>query len=318
MENVHPALLPVSPNECALAVTIPLTRERFMAALARPNETDLVHHFVAERGLEKADPQFCWEVYDEDEATLVKAVCSLVEPLGVTVCYDARLLDLTSLLTRFRVVTLVAHWRFVPVRAEDISDPRRLLQALESPQTYVQKSIRKRFELLDPALIDTETWRQLDTSELERRVAKVIAETADEAEALYAESEAESNEPDELADGLADRLTRLEIEQAFPDAISPARVVEFEGTIHTVPELTQAVPEEFNGLLDLTVCNSVIPAAAIRLVRPNCLLAGNRRPAELRARMYLYGLQISLLARKPMSFVEAIKQVHSGKSYYNL
>jgi len=289
-----------------------------MADLSRPDDKDLVHHFRAERGLEKVDPQLCWEIYDEDEATFVRSVCSLVASSGVTVCHNAQLLDLTSLLARFRIVTLVAHWRFVRVKPQDIIDPKTLLETLQAPRNHVQQSIRKRFELRDAALMDAETHRKLDILELRVRIAKVIGDMADEAEVLFADSEAQSIEPEQSLDGSPERFTRLEIEQVFPHAISPAPVVEFDDTIHTVPDLIRAIPEAFNGLLDLSVCNSVIPAAAIRLVRPNCLLAANRRPAQLKARMYLYGLQISLLNKRSLSFVEAISQVHSMKSSYTL
>jgi hypothetical protein len=323
MESRQPtpqsALQPVNPNECALAVAIPLSRERFLADLALPDEKDFVHHFRAERGLQRATPEFCWEVYEDREAILAEAVCREAERQGVRVCRDARLADLTDLLNRFPVVTLVAHWRFAPVEPEDISDAPRLLELLLSPETEARWAIRRAFETLDSQLLQAKTAALLSDDELRQRVAEVIRTAASEAERLYWDDDASRRfNPQQMPDGLQDRLTRREFEQAFPDCIAPARGVEFSDGMFTVPELVEAVPQDFTGLLDLTVCNSVILANSIRHRRPNCLVAANRRPAELRARIYLYGLEVSLLAKQPMPFIEVIKQVHAGQSAYKV
>jgi hypothetical protein len=309
--------MPVSPRECALALAIPLTRKQFLADLSRPDEKDFVHHFRAMRGLQKAEAEFCWQVYEDDEATFAEAVCDGAERLGVTVLREIRLSQLTDLLKRFPVVTLVTHWRFVPVEPEDIQDAVELLKILQSPKSDVQRSIKQAFELLDSELLETDAHGLLSSKELSARIAKVISTVADKAEALYWDEEAsEQFNLEQMSDGLKERLTRLEFEQGFPGYIAPARVIEFQDRMHTVPELISAIPRDFSGLLDLTVCNSVIPAASIKSRRPNCLIAANRRPAELRSRMYLYGLEISLLSKKPVPFVDVIKQVHAGKSTY--
>ncbi len=315
MRNPHPSLLPVSPNECALAVAIPLTREQFLADLSQlSGEKDFVHHFRTEKGLQKANAEFCWEVYEDDEAIFAKAVCDKVERLAVTVCYDARLDNLTDLLNRFRVVTLVTHGLFVPIEGEAILDAPKLLELLQSPQSQVQQSIRNALEILDSPLLRREIFAPLSGAELRNRIAEEISTICNEAERLYWDDAAsQCFKLEQMLDGLSIRLTRVEFERSFPGCIAPARVVEFCDGLHTVPELIESVPEDFAGLLDLTVCNSVIPAGPIRLSRPNCLVAGKRGRAELRSGMYLYGLEISLLAKQPMPFVEVIKQAHLGK-----
>jgi hypothetical protein len=311
MRDVHPALRPVKPSECALALAIPLTREEFLADLSRLDEKDFVHHFVAERGLRRAEPEFCWEVYQADEAVLVEATCLEVERLGVTVLHKARPADLTDLLRRFPVVTLVAHWRFVPVTPEDILNAPCILERLQSPQSDIHRAIRQAFDDLDPQLLRAETSLQLRDVELRDRVAAVIGKTAEEAERFYWDPTASVSFDFERArDGCTNRLTRLEFEYAFSGHIAQARVVEFHDGLRTAQELVEAIPENFRGLLDLTVCNSVIPAAPIRAVRRGCVVAANRRPAELGARIYLYGLEVSLLSRHTLSFVGAIDRVH--------
>ena len=201
---------PNSPGDCALALAIPLTRERFLTALAQPEKHDFVFHFQKGRGLERADPEFCWQVYEAEELAFVSAVCTEVSSRGVTVVNDVELTQLTALFNQFSIVTLVAHSKFV------------------------------------------------------------------------------EDKP----------------------------VIEFSDGLHTTPELIQSIPIDFSGLLDLTICHSVIPAADIRSER-RCLVAGNRKPAELRSRMYLYGLEIELLAKNPRPFVDVIKEVHSKRDLYD-
>src|ERR1700754_1923044 len=79
VQSIHPTLRRVGPKECALAIAIPLIREEFLDDLARPGDKDLVHHFRRQRGLQKAAPEFCWEVYVRDEAAFAETVCTEVE-----------------------------------------------------------------------------------------------------------------------------------------------------------------------------------------------------------------------------------------------
>jgi hypothetical protein len=315
MKTLHPAVAPVRPSACALAVAIPMTRERFLADLSELSGKDLAKHFISSKGLEKADPEFCWKIYEEDELNLVKAVCREVERLGVTVRQDVRLECFTELLNRFRVVTLVAHWRFVPLITADIHRPLEFLNAVRVPRTAIQNLIRKRFEELDSQLLETNAAEAVDIPILRSRIARVVQKISTEAEQAYTNGTTYEIEfPSH--DSSSDRLTRLEFEQAFPANIAPSRVVEFSDAMHTVPDLVKAIPEAFSGLLDLTICNSVIPASAIRQLRPNCLVAANRLPAELKSRMYLYGLEMSLLSKKTKPFVDIITEVHTRKSTY--
>jgi hypothetical protein len=317
MESVHPSLQPVSPSDCALAIAIPLSREQFLADLARPEEKDFVHHFRREAGLLKADAEFCWEAYQDAEAILAEAVCGETERHGVTVCHAARLADLTALLQRFPVVTLLTHWRFVPVNPNDVTDAGRLLESLRSPRTDVEQAIRCTFELLDADLLRPEVTAKIRPETLAQRAADVVSAVVNEVERFYLDGAASRDlSLEQMPDGLRDRLTRWEFEQAFPDCIAPAPMIEFAEGLRTLPQLIEAVPRDFRGVLDLTVCNSVIAANSIRHVRPDCLVAANRKPAVLRVRLYLYGLVVKLLSKQPRPYIEAVTQIRTGRSVY--
>jgi len=300
------------PSNCALALAIPLTRERFLASLAQPEGKDFVFHFIRGRGLQRADPEFCWQVYEAEEAAFVSAVCDEVAHCGVNVANDVDLNQLTALLAQYSVVTLVAHFRFVEFSIEDIDKPFAILAALRDPVSELLQEIRKRAIELDPDLLANADYR---VASLRIRLCDVFRIIANEAERIYWDKNVQKSSEQE--DHISLRLTRLEFERAFPEAIKPARVIEFSDGLHTIPELVQSIPVEFSGLLDLTVCNSVITAAAIRSERQGCLVAGNRKAAELRSRMYLYGLEIDLLKKKPRPFIDVIKEVHSRRNVYD-
>jgi len=299
------------PADCALAFAIPLSRERFLTALDQ-SENDFVSHFRKGRGLQRADPEFCWQVYEAEEAAFVSAVCEDVAQRGVTVVHDVELTQLTALLAQFSVVTLVAHFRFVEFEIEDIEGPLAILDSLREPASELQRKIRERVIDLDPDLLEHGRDR---VESLQSRLSNVFRTIAHQAERLYWDENVQTSSGGDAHFDM--RLTRAEFERAFPGDIKPASVIEFSDGLHTIPELVQSIPVEFSGLLDLTVCNSVIPASIIREHRPNCLIAANRKPAELRSRMYLYGLEISLLAKEPALFVDVITKVHSRRSSYD-
>lgn len=296
------------PSDCALALAIPLTRGRFLTDLAQPAERDLVFRFRNDRGLERADPEFCWQVYEAEEVALVAAVCETVAQRGVTVAHDVDLTQLSLLLAQFSIVTLVAHFHFVEFKIEDIEEPLAILDSLREPATELHREIRGRVIDLDPELL-------ADSGDcvgsLRSRLCNVFRTIANQAEKLYWDADVQTSYDGETH--FRTRLTRSELERAFPAFIKPALVIELSDGLHTTPELVKAIPKEFSGLLDLTVCNGVIPAAAIRDQRRTCLVAGSRKQVELRERMYLYGLKIDSLANKPRPFIDVIKEIHSRR-----
>jgi hypothetical protein len=208
------------------------------------------------------------------------------------------------------VVSLVAHSRFVPIQQTDILDPYKIIKALQASENDMHIAMRQCLLQHDPQLFDNSIFTNMGPVDMQTRVAHVIGTVVAEAEKRYTDNKS-FLELDVEGDSVAmfrNRLTRLEFEQALPGCLVPARVIEFRDSIHTVSELIASIPPAFTGLLDLTVCNSVIPAAFIRSKR-DCIVAANRGLTELRTRMYFYGLQIRLLAQEPKPFAEAIKEV---------
>lgn len=313
---MNQALQRVTPRDCALALAIPLTCQQFLDDLAHPESKDYASHVKRINEQKSVDEEYYWnEVYGPLARNVTK-ICNEVEELDVTVNRRLRLADLTDLLGRFRVVTLVAHWRFTRIRPEDILDVFSFLEALQAPQSRVQQSLLQAFTERSPQLLNGSLSGYTST-ELQEKVAETINSVIAAAHALYRTGGAKGGAPVSDDEGLdvrpLDRLTRVAVEQAFPSYIVPGRAIEFSEGMYSVEEILNVIPYSFSGLLDLTVCNSVIIGEVIKNYRPDCRVAVNRYPAELYVRMALYKQAITLLSRHPAPYMDVLTKIHTGK-----
>jgi hypothetical protein len=313
MADSSRSLASVSPRDCALVITVPLTRDEFLGDLAAPGRKHFASHVVASNAVRGASEDYYWNSVYGPVARTTTRVAARAEKLGVTVRRGARIADLTDLLSAFPVVTLIAHWRFARFAPDDIVDVAGFLDALGRAEGRVPRALRREVTALRPDLGADE--RSGNGSEVSREeLATILNQVVAKTHALYSRREAGGETapaPDDERTGHPlDRLTRVAVERAFPCHLAPARAVEFADGLRTVPEVVDAVPTDFDGVLDLTVCNSVILGEAIKRERPRCLVPVNRYPAGLAARMTLYSLAVSELARRPAPYIDVLARIH--------
>jgi len=312
MSRPHPTRQPVRPPDCALAVAVPLTREQFLDDLSRPDLKDYAFHVKRENLLDGASEEYYCDLF-ERSVRVARRVCDEVEALGVTVRRAARLDDFTDLLRSKKVVTLVTHWRFTRLLPEDIVDERDLWHALVAPEGRVQRAVARAVSRIDPELLVEEEARAPRASSLRERLSVALNSVAAASHALYrASNEPLSPDWNGAPSGVIERLTRTELEQAFPSLIAFGRSVEFSDRMFAVQEVVAAVPNGFDGLLDLTTCNSVILGKAIKAKHPDCLVAMNRYATALHVRMPLYKLVIEELARRAAPFADTLSKFHTN------
>jgi hypothetical protein len=295
-----------------LAVAVPLTRAQFLADLAQPEVKDYATHVKRANLLAGAADEYYCDLF-ERSATVARRVCAEVEVLGVTVSRATRPQELTELLTTFKAVTLVTHWRFMRLLPEDIIDVRGLLHALTTAEERVPQAVGRAVAAHDPGLLAAAAGNAAHLDELRARLASALNAIVAASHALYRPTgnDLPSAQRGDSANAL-DRLTRVELEQAFPDLIAFGRSVEFSDRMYGVPEVVEAVPRGFNGMLDLTTCNSVILGKAIKARHPDCLVAMNRYATALHVRMPLYQLVIEHLAQRPTTFADALTKFHTN------
>src|SRR5262245_12777138 len=114
----------ISPADCALAVALPLTEQRFLRDAAAPDK-DFARSVIATSG---RSPLEAWtELYAPKVVALYERVAARVRRLGATVASDVTAAALHELLGQFSVVSLFAHAMAAPVRSGDIIKPRAVL-----------------------------------------------------------------------------------------------------------------------------------------------------------------------------------------------
>jgi hypothetical protein len=317
-------LAAVGPRHCALALAIPLTREAFEEDLAHPEQWDYAASVLRRnRGLL---PSRVWDACYAPLARWAGRIGDQVERLGVTVHRALRLADLTGLLARFKVVTLVAHWRCPPVVAADIRDPGELMRLARSarPGEFVREAVKEWFGRRCPELLDPDALRRLPPESVRDRVAcqldglvapahAAIGRHAHEGGGENGEARPRPREAEAVAHTPCGTLTRVDLEQSFPpEALAPGRAVEFRDGLRTAAEVTSALPEGFTGVLDLTVCNSMLLGQVVRRGRPHCLVCTNRYLTTTDSRLLLYKLVVTRLAHGPMRFIDAVEWVRAN------
>jgi hypothetical protein len=277
----------VSPRDCALAFALPLTEERFLSDLRSP-EHDYAAFICEDFRVDGVEDEYYWRKVYRRFAVGMSRRCEDVERRGVTVVRDATARDFASLFDRHAVVTIVSHWRFCAVRPEEIVAPRAILEALHDPPNELVAAFR--------AALPGEP------GDSREALAAALNAVIEAGHAAYGN---EGRVPLQELKIPAVRLTRPTLERAFAGAIAPGRSVEFADGMKTIAEFVDCIPPPFDGLLDLTVCNSAVLGHEVKALR-RCVVAVNRHPTEPFIRMAQYRTAMSMLARRPRPYAEAM------------
>jgi hypothetical protein len=294
---------PVSPGDCALAVGLPLTREEFMGGLT--SGRDFARHVRRTNFRHGLSEDYYWEEVYRPVTETVLRVCNRVEKVGVAVRESVTLEDLAELVRCYKVVSLVGHWRFMALVPEDLLDAYRLIDALRGPEGALHTAISAAMQRRSPEL-----WKQYHPGSPGVLLASLNEMIRDAHLWYHREGGLSVREPTEED---LQRLTRPAVEQAFPTLIRQGLAIELSDGMHKIGEIVDAIPAGFDGLLDLTICNSVILGAAIKRVRPGCTVAVSRYSVEIAVRTALYSLVIEELKHGGLSFMDAVARVHSRR-----
>ena len=289
----------VSPCDCALLIAVPVTKEKFLDDLEPGHDKDFVQAFCRDQRL---SPEGLWSAY-EPVVRLVLDVGSEARGHGVKVVYDAALSDFSEQILRARVITLVAHWRSAWFRKAELENAGNLKS---SQGQQLEKTVHVSLTL--PA------------GEIARRLNEFLLEGLEPAakEALIAQAQSPEM-PDELDEGpqwgaltrgiRAIHQKRVELEKLAPLFFNGGSAVEFADRMCSVEEVVHAVPAEFSGVMDLTICNSILLGEDIRRKCAHSVVMMNAAESSLAFRMALYRQVIRTLAKKPQSFTGAALQI---------
>lgn len=85
-----------------------------------------------------------------------------------------------------------------------------------------------------------------------------------------------------------------------------AVAVEFTDGLAAVESLVDAIPETFDGVLDLTDCNAPMLAAEIQRRCRRGLIIANASPGPLDVRMEFYNAAMDLVQRRQVTYQDAV------------
>ena len=268
------------PTDCALLVAVPLQRHEFLADLAAG--TDFLANFVAAQS--SRDLDVLWATYEASAATAASSA-ERAGRRGVTVVKRAVLADFARSLRQFQVTTLVAHWRSALFRAGDILDPVAVRQALAEGSDAVDS-------------------RPTDAANIAAALNHGLHRLAGPAVAPGSDSHGAAVETRRQYALWEARRALEPVLGAAVRAGGPA--VEFSDGSVPIERVVTAVPEEFDGVLDLTVCNSTLLAEEVRRRCRRGLIIANAFPATLDVRMELYNAAVDLVQRREVTYQDAV------------
>jgi len=286
-------------------IGLPLEREDFFRQMQQP-EHDFAKFVLENMGKYEL---LAWQEYKR-LARLVQYVCIEVERLGVTVVRKGGLAELRAVFASgMRVVTLVSHWRMLTLQHEDIIDPHKVLGILNSAQTDgpILEALRAAWhDSLHRYPLSSVT-EEVPAEQLREVLAERLCEYVKAANTFYLRR----SDRQEEADLRWKELTRTGLELVLDEnLLKRGRFIELYDGLHTLPELIESIPQEFNGVFELPICNSAFAFEIIKQQRPACLMVVNRFPATLEFRMVRYKLLVKLLAKTSQPFMPLAAKVH--------
>jgi hypothetical protein len=273
----------VTPRDCALLLAIPLDLAAFTQAYLDPAR-DFCRQFAA--GTAQVAPRTVWALMFEPAARLVERTARTVERHGVTVVRAARLPDWAAALAAFRVVTLVAHWRFVPITEPDVNDVVALCR-------YASERASELARVVD----DTVRSAAPDRAGIARALDTLCAPAARRYQAVDRRGNPHDRSP-----------SRAWLEYHVP-GLRHAPAIELADQMHTVADIVHATPDRYPGVIDLTVCNSILLAEVLKRTRRPMLIASGEFRAQLAFRLIRYRVVIEQLHRRPGRYTELLQEL---------
>ncbi len=299
------------PADCALALAIPLSREAWSRDLADGSGREYAKWYAASRGGVRASAEDIWvKLYEPNEVRPIVAILDELTQLGAAVVTECRLTDLVGLARRKQVVVVVAHWRSGLVYPDQVLDRYGFVERLRTATSGILAALRRR--LPADLRVEIETGRLVVHGARFERLLQALNESlgdgslagprpADEAPSpipFYVETN--RAKLDRACDGTLDTTAGLELaDGTYPGA-----------------RVAQALPPDFRGVFDLTVCFSVVLAECIKRAVPRCLILANREPTAPAIRLPIVRETIKLLHRRPGSYIQtamAIRERLQGR-----
>lgn len=217
--------------ELALAVALPLEEEDFQA---RTLTSDWLKKYQMIRT--------GWRDYYQPEVFgPVSKMIAFAEDHGATVCRRAGLAEIRDLSASKKVVILFAHWKGPKASNDDIVSG---------------KSVQ---DFIDRATSDESSLAVWIANRLRVGTSLNVAEVLNESLDCVLPINASADGVIVLEDEITRQTARREaLDVLFEGLLHPGNRLELWDGLHEKREVAGAISPEFNGVLDLTACNSMV------------------------------------------------------------
>lgn len=294
----------ITPRECSLAVALPLRREEFMHDLAANASAGYASGF-AQNGRDGLAAETVWELF-EPWARLANGVIAEAEGHHVTVVRSATLAEFSSLLRRFPATTLFAHWHTPRFTEEQIVAPEAIRKAMSVTESPLFQRVQEIASLLDaPPQFPSDSSPGAIADFLNRLIEP--APCSEEAKpGCVTRKQVEWHE------------RRMLLDSAFLAAFRGGAGVDFADGWRSIEAIVAAVPNDYSGTLDLTVCNSNVLAERIRGSFRKSVVIANERTTTTGFRFGIYVEIIKILSRKAGNYEKISLKLRDQLFRHNL
>ncbi len=270
----------VWPRDCAFLISIPTTKSQFLEDLARTDK-DFVRLHYSDVDISEETK---WLAYKPTADDVEKLLVGL-EKRNVNVVRGATLADWVIAQGTAKVIVLFTHWRSGLVRFDDVRWER-----LDKANSEQNKCGASEIVRLVVDLFRTNTG---DRSKIVERLNDVLLNEQ------LGEHPWFGTGPNQLAASTEHRVhaNRAFLDEAFPGAFGRSTSVELADGLVEVDCIADGVPRTFTGVLDLSVCSSVLLAEMIKARARNCLVVAPKLPALVSFRTVFYRGLFKLLGR---------------------
>jgi hypothetical protein len=297
------AIRPTRPAECVIAFAIPTTVAGFVRDLVRVPPKDFAFEYVDREPV--GDVGRITRVAEEryvHEVRIIDDVIATARECKAEVVTDLGLGGLGALCEQFSVVMLVAHWKPATFFCDDLLDPigfiARLREAADPLAAYHRDCL------------SAEARRLIEEPErfaADRTLACVTL--VGELNRILQTNAFGPPLPGATANFRAFRH-REHCDLAYSGLISPGNRVEFGDGLHPIEAVVREIPEDFNGILDLAICNSIFLAEEIRRHRRHCRrVLANEEKSMPRFRLLNFKYVLKLLASGGRDYLAAVEEL---------
>jgi hypothetical protein len=288
-----------TPQQTALLVAVPVDEDGFRGAWRRGS--DYLRQAYA-------DLDSGWHAYGKT-AHLARTELADCEALGASVVLEATLKNFAEQTWHFPVIVVIAHMEFPLVMHNDVLDAERLCFMVEHGTEP------------EWAMIRAECNRPFEVQEAVTVMNRLLKATQRDLGAAPIEDIRESDRVARHRSsgfGLL-RLDRPRLDELCgPTVLREGKGIELADGMISAREFIQAIPIEYNGLIDLRMCNSISLGAAIRRARKGVRAAVGKQKTYPDAAVVLYKTAILYMMQQakrgcPMPY-EEVMQLFGGET----